>query len=125
MRPDLLTDVVVRELQNVHSEKTAACKQGANAGSENAQVLGDKRQRSEFLECTLEQLDARSRHPGAIGSGTSCGNRKIVMEAQEVIETHAVVQLERAAQTGKPPYVSVFAHMIPVVGGIAPNLSGG
>ena len=42
-----------------------------------------------------------------------------------MIEAHAVVQLERAAQAGKPPYVSVFAHMIPVVGGIAPNLSGG
>ena len=89
-------DVVIAKLQHVHTREAAGRSHGANAGRQVAQVLGDKVERTQLVIGGLEQVLARARQPAAVGAGLACGNAKVAVESQEVVQAHAVVERERA-----------------------------
>ena len=116
-------DVVIAKLQHVHAGEAAGRSHRANAGRQVAQVLGDKVERPQLVIGSLEQILARTCQPAAVGTGLACGNAKVAVESQEVVQAHAVVERERATQTVHPPAVAVLLHVIPAEGGVAPHLA--
>ena len=124
MGADLLANIVIGELENVHTGEAARSDQCANGGGKQAQVLRDKRQGTKFLIRAPEEVEARAVEPAPVRTRLARGNTKVVLETQEVIQTHAVIQLEGATQARHPPNVSILLHAIPVVRGVAPNLAG-
>ena len=118
-----VADVVVAKLQHVHAGETAGRSHRANAGRQVAQVLSDKVERPQLVIGSLEQILARTRQPAAVGAGLACGNAKVAVESQEVVQAHAVVERERATQTVHPPAVAVLLHVVPTEGRVAPHLA--
>ena len=90
-----VADVVVAKLQHVHAGKAAGRSHGANAGRQVAQVLGNKVERPQLVIGGLEKVLARACQPTPVGAGLTCGNAKVAVEAQEVIQAHAVVERKR------------------------------
>ena len=89
------TNVVIAKLQYVHTGEAASRSHGANTGRQVAQVLGDKVERPQLVIGGLEKVLARACQPTPVGAGLTCGNAKVAVEAQEVIQAHAVVERER------------------------------
>ena len=71
----------------------------------------------------MEQVLARTRQPAAVGAGLACGNAKVAVEAQEVVQAHTVVERERATQAVHPPAVAVLLHVVPAERRVAPHLA--
>ena len=117
------TNVVVAKLQHVHAGETAGRCHGTNTGRQIAQVLSDKVERTQFVIGGLEQVLARARQPAAVGACLARGNAVIAVESQEVIQTHAVVERERAAQAIHPPTIAVLLHVVPAERRVAPHLA--
>ena len=117
------TDVVVAKLQHVHAGEAAGQSHGANARRQIAQVLSDKVERTQLVVGGLEQVFARSRQPATVGAGLTRRNAKVAVESQEVIQTHAVVERERATQAIHPPAIAVLLHVVPSERRVAPHLA--
>ncbi len=116
-------NVVVAKLQHVHAGEAAGRSHGANARRQIAQVLGDKVERTQLVVGGLEQVFARARKPAAIGTGLAGGDAKVAVEAQEVVQAHAVVERKRTTQAIHPPAIAVLLHVVPAEGGVTPHLA--
>ena len=117
------TNVVVAKLKHIHAGETAGRSHCANTGRQIAQVLGDKVERTQLVVGGLEQVLARARQPATVGAGLAGGDAKVAVEAQEVIQTHAVVERECAAQAIHPPAIAVLLHVVPAERRVAPHLA--
>ena len=117
------TNVVIAKLQHIHAGETTGRSHGANTGRQIAQVLSDKVEGPQLVIGGLEQVFARSCQPTPVGACLARGNAEIAVETQEVIQAHAVVERERAAQAIHPPAIAVLLHVVPAERRVAPHLA--
>ena len=91
-----------------------------------AQILGDKFQLGEPAVEAIHQIHAGAGHPMPVfGGRVAVGHHPIRGETAEVVDADNVVQLARAVNAADPPAEAVAAHGVPIVQGVAPQLTVG
>ena len=114
------------ELQHLHAGKAAGLAQRLHVGRDDAEVLGDQRQRAQRIARGLEQRGAGGFDPAAIDGGRAgCRNLPAGGKAAKVIDPHQVGAGQFMPQPRDPPGKAVALHRLPVVQRIAPALAGG
>ena len=115
--------VLVHKLDHAHARGARSGNQRTHGRRDATEVLGNDRQLAEALMCGLEEVDARSKEPRALERRLALRDGVVRGEAQEMVETHVVVQLEHALKAGHPPIVPTILEHIPAEGGVAPQLA--
>src|SRR5712692_1316483 len=100
--------------------------EGANVRRYQPQILGDERQTAELPPHCAEEFGARSRHPSA-GLRRRCSGRYVPggCESAEMVQADRVHVSQQGAQAVDGPAVTGTTKRVPVIDGVAPELSPG
>jgi hypothetical protein len=113
------------ELKHDHPREAQLLAQPLDGRRDRAEVLRDERECAERVLDGAKELDAGTATPASrLRRFGALRYRPIRHEAAEVIDTHRVDELERAAEAFDPPAVAFGAHGAPVVERIRPQLAG-
>src|SRR6266478_1837968 len=104
-----------------HAEVVA---EGANIGRDQPQILGDEWQTAQPSLHRAEELGARTWHPLA-GLRRRCSGRYVPggCESAEMVQADRVHVSQQGAQAVDGPAVTGTTKRVPVIDGVAPELS--
>ena len=120
-----VTQVLEAELKDLHSRKMELVPERFYVFRDDAQILGnDRKIVPELLLESKEQLFSRPFLPFSFNRGLGVGgDGPIADESAEMIDSYVINQIELALHTADPPFIPGFLMIIPVIEGIAPQLS--
>src|SRR5262249_14804847 len=115
------------ELEHFHARETGFAQQCAHLSGNQAKVFGDhwclplvQRRRN-----SVEHSPARTLDPGAVDRRFGASRHfPGSLEAAEMIDAHQIDLLEQPAESRDPPRMPGVGHRLPVVEGVAPQLTG-
>ena len=111
-------------MQHLHTRQAGLLQKLADLRGQIAQVLGDKLDVGELGGEDPDEVHTRPFYPAAnSGGGLPVGHRPVALQAPEVVNAEDVVQPGGALDAADPPGVAVGLHGVPIVQGIAPELS--
>ena len=115
---------VEAEFQNLHTGIAGIQLELTDLGGHVAQILGDEVQLRQGLPDGTEEALAGAGNPLAVPGGfVPGGNGPVAFEATEMVEANHVIHACGSGQSLDPPAVAGIGHLLPVVDGIAPELT--
>src|SRR5712692_10628907 len=112
------------ELQNPGPRHLKLVTQRVYVRSNKTQIFGDERQATQLLTHRFEEVGARTLHPlSGLSRWRARWNVPRGREAAEVIQANRIHVSEQGTQPVDRPPIAGCAQGLPVVNGIAPQLS--
>ena len=115
---------VEAELHDDHPREAERAAQALDRLGDDAEVLGDQRQRAELARGGVEDGPPGAAAPApAARVGRALGHRPVGDEAAEMIDPGDIEERERASQALGPPAVAALLQRRPVIQRVAPQLA--
>ena len=115
---------VIGKFQHLHGREAALLHHLNDALCHETQVLGyDGQGLTELLCDCLEERDTGTRFPTSFLGRLTRRNRKVLVEAAEVIHANTVVNREAVLHAPRPPGIAASLVIVPVIERISPELS--